>query len=708
MKNYQPSSPSLTRHVRHRIQDGIFAKSARSRIESELTIGTLSLMRLTKFPIRLMVHAAWALLAVSTSHAADPKTLSVTVRLEKTTAIPNPTKSLDSHCLVMHKARAIKGLDGVPREIIVAFWGFRDRKVDVGSACKPGDYLEVQLVPWEQTDVKVREIRQSDEIVEPDLDLYWAKDSTVLTGEPREQAERFDKSLTAVTAARKDEARPAVPARPTPGPEGELVISGKLVEISPIPDPKKSLYKDCLVTAKVRVHEARPVAGAPATMVAIFWAFKDRSLQPASGLKAGDAVSFTAVPWDRAGVDTQQIRQSDEITAVDLPIYWADTVTRADAAKLLPPLPETAKVTPTAKPDSAPAAARKDDAVAAQRRADMEAERKWILAALERNGGTWEAWAQKLKPFIDDVNAKLRAAPVQTFTTGSPPDQKPAPLRLLVRDGYMLGQDAITHYPPVWEAIATSPASGIVPGLKVFRDELALRGIDLILLPVPTKESFCSRKFSDLAPADGIVSPQLLRHYLELMDNDIEVINLTRGMLESDAKSEFPCYYNWTMDHHWADGGRIVGARLVAERLNRYDFPKQFAEADIAVNTAPGKVGSHINYAWDKTFPTVMIGIKGQPADFNYWHAAPDGVKKSPIAVMGDSMVQEKCSTLGGTRFDHYLAWQTRVAPAVLTARIDQGNTTMMNGLVKAQGIGGDGVPAFLDGRRVLIFIFFQ
>jgi hypothetical protein len=191
------------------------------------------------------------------------------------------------------------------------------------------------------------------------------------------------------------------------------------------------------------------------------------------------------------------------------------------------------------------------------------------------------------------------------------------------------------------------------------------------------------------------------------MDNDIEVINLTRGMLESDAKNEFPCYYNWTMDHHWADGGRIVGARIVAERLKRYNFPPQFAEADIAVNTAPGKVGSHINYAWDKTFPTVTVGIKGQPADFNYWHAAPDGVKKSPIAVMGDSMVQEKCSTLGGTRFDHYLAWQTRVAPAVLTARIGQGNTTMMNGLVKAQGIGGDGVPAFLDGRRVLIFIFF-
>lgn len=49
------------------------------------------------------------------------------------------------------------------------------------SDCKPGGYLEVQLVPWEQTDLKVRVIRQSDEIVEPDLDLYWAKASTALT-----------------------------------------------------------------------------------------------------------------------------------------------------------------------------------------------------------------------------------------------------------------------------------------------------------------------------------------------------------------------------------------------------------------------------------------------------------------------------------------------------------------------------------------------
>jgi hypothetical protein len=110
-------------------------------IESELTRRTSALMRMTLFPIRLMVLAVWALLAVSTSHAADPKTLSVTVRLEKTSAIPDPKKSLYSHCLVMHKARAIKGLDGVPREIIVAFWGFRDRKLDVGAACKPGDVI---------------------------------------------------------------------------------------------------------------------------------------------------------------------------------------------------------------------------------------------------------------------------------------------------------------------------------------------------------------------------------------------------------------------------------------------------------------------------------------------------------------------------------------------------------------------------------------
>jgi hypothetical protein len=195
--------------------------TTRTLIESECSRRTSSLMRLTKFSIRLMVVAVWALLAVSTSHAADPKTLSVTVRLEKTSAVPDPKKSLYSHCLVMHKAMAIKGLDGAPREIIVAFWGFRDRKLDVGSACKPGDYLEVQLVPWEQTDVKVRETRQSDEIVEPDLDLYWANASTVLTGETREQAERLDKLIPAVAADRMAQAKPATrPAAPTgPGVE---------------------------------------------------------------------------------------------------------------------------------------------------------------------------------------------------------------------------------------------------------------------------------------------------------------------------------------------------------------------------------------------------------------------------------------------------------------------------------------------------------
>jgi hypothetical protein len=51
---------------------------------------------------------------------------------------------------MMNKATVIEGFETVSEDIIIACGGFQDRKPKEGASCKAGDYLALQLIPWEQ------------------------------------------------------------------------------------------------------------------------------------------------------------------------------------------------------------------------------------------------------------------------------------------------------------------------------------------------------------------------------------------------------------------------------------------------------------------------------------------------------------------------------------------------------------------------------
>ena len=88
----------------------------------------------------------------------------------------------------MIKATVIAGFETVPEDIIIACWGFQDRKPKEGAACKAGDYLALQLIPWEQVAPAIKRIQQADDLDDFDLKVYWAHSVAGLTGELREKA----------------------------------------------------------------------------------------------------------------------------------------------------------------------------------------------------------------------------------------------------------------------------------------------------------------------------------------------------------------------------------------------------------------------------------------------------------------------------------------------------------------------------------------
>jgi hypothetical protein len=314
----------------------------------------------------------------------------------------------------------------------------------------------------------------------------------------------------------------------------------------------------------------------------------------------------------------------------------------------------------------------------------MDADRQWILEALQRNGGSWDAWSQKLKPFLDEIKAKVDAAPEHR----------------LVQGNYTIIGEPPTADPSTFVHITDIRA---VPRLVAFRDELRKRGIDLIAVPVPHKHSFTCRKFSDKAPADGIVKPQYLHFILELLDHDVEVLNITRALLESEAKNEFPFYFNYANDHHWADGGRIVGARLVAQRLKRYGFAAHFTDAALEIKTVLKQrniVDLNDSFARNREYPCTQVWVDGKPVI-----SETNPSLKTPVVLIGDSMLDE-FTWDAGLDFTAYLAWQARIFPVRVNAWMNLHTDPadiIMNRLAKAPGI-----PGIIEGRRVLVFVFWM
>lgn len=117
-----------------------------------------------------------------------------------------------------------------------------------------------------------------------------------------------------------------------------------------------------------------------------------------------------------------------------------------------------------------------------------------------------------------------------------------------------------------------SAANDPLPAILDFRDQLAARGIRLVLLPVPNKESvYPDRVTPRAAGLLGLVAPPTRDLLDRLRAADVEVIDLfqefARAREQSRAGSEAPLYL--AQDTHWSPAGVALAAKAVAQRLTQ-------------------------------------------------------------------------------------------------------------------------------------------
>jgi hypothetical protein len=183
-------------------------------------------------------------------------------------------------------------------------------------------------------------------------------------------------------------------------------------------------------------------------------------------------------------------------------------------------------------------------------------------------GGDWDRWIADLAAVRADLAAKAKAA--KPYDPGSTGYFEARGAVLEGRDRFPLFESAPAHYLiHIVEPASLDPFRHDRPVVAGSR-WLERRGIDVIFVPVPKMTEIYPEFFTDHCPSDRIIAPRIRQIMLELLEADVEVVDLWYAFqAERDTSAEL--LYQ-PADPHWAPRAQEIAARLVADRLKRYDF----------------------------------------------------------------------------------------------------------------------------------------
>ncbi len=113
-----------------------------------------------------------------------------------------------------------------------------------------------------------------------------------------------------------------------------------------------------------------------------------------------------------------------------------------------------------------------------------------------------------------------------------------------------------------------STVEGALAAVRAFRDALESRGIRLIVMPAPNKESVYPDRLSARAPAPAgpPISAETRAFLSECKAAGIEVVDLFAIDAEARRRSDTPLYLE--QDSHWTPEGLGLAARAVAARIS--------------------------------------------------------------------------------------------------------------------------------------------
>jgi alginate O-acetyltransferase complex protein AlgJ len=251
-----------------------------------------------------------------------------------------------------------------------------------------------------------------------------------------------------------------------------------------------------------------------------------------------------------------------------------------------------------------------------------------IKGELEAHGGTWKAWAAALAPFRDALKARLGAVPAEAKA-------------FVGEDRFLFFRNS-TQYILGGDLSEQKGDRNPVPPIVAFRKLLAHHDVDLLFVPVPTKEEVYPDKAggAKVAKLAGEIVNPFERKFLEdLGKAGVETVDLLPAFLhERDKNGGEPLFQH--QDTHWTSRGLEIAAKVLAARIKRYPWYKDLATHKRAYHTqdAPftrhGDLVSRLPEASKAGFqPEALTGHQVLTADGQLYEDDPD----SPVVLLGDS-----------------------------------------------------------------------
>ena len=148
-----------------------------------------------------------------------------------------------------------------------------------------------------------------------------------------------------------------------------------------------------------------------------------------------------------------------------------------------------------------------------------------------------------------------------------------------LRDGgekALVGRDGWLFYKPGCDDMVTrgsgsaTATNDSVAAIVAWRDALAARGIHLLVVPAPNKESiYPDQLTSRMAAGQGVMSPTTRDVMARLKSAKVECVNLfalfAEARTNTAASNPAPLYLK--QDSHWSPTGVALAAKAVARRL---------------------------------------------------------------------------------------------------------------------------------------------
>ncbi len=419
----------------------------------------------------------------------------------------------------------------------------------------------------------------------------------------------------------------------------QSVIVGTLVQVTRLPDPKRTPYADCLFTA---TFEAAGVVSGPTVeprIILLLPGFLGRQYQKESSYTPSIRLKARVIPHASMPDRIQQIQQIDDSEEATLPRYYAATteVVTAFDEELQPTRARTRSDVLTYTPID-----RRSPRARTERRRLVQHDLSVIKSLLQEHGGNWDRWYDETRACRQELAEAIREGRAGWLG-----------------DTYFAASSAASDrlYDPAF-----------VHSLIAFRDYLENRHIDLIVLRIPMKGEVCADIFSRLPPGNTY-NPRLLQFYADLLEADVEVV--TDVIAEAThSRTNWPLMY-WYQDPtegHPAEGISWVIARSIAKRLSRYDLTEtQQPMPFLLRETSETNRNFRTVFVWPRGNPRFPAGAPVRYQTVMTRDRLPLPVTQandSPVLMLGSSYIAGPNMAVGAS-VPHYLAYLTGHVPNI-------------------------------------------